>query len=577
VALTKKSRYLLTGLFAGAICLALAISMVWVAPSQAASKDILKLGVLEEPKSLNLWLASDAWSKRVLGLMFQPLYMREPNSGELVPWLAAEKPDFDPKTLTCTVKLRPAKWSDGSDFTAEDVAFTGHMIYLFKMPRHYSKWKFIQKIEVVDKHTVRFVLSQPKAIFLTRTLTTPIVQKKQWAPLVKSLEGTTQSLQQFLQHEFKEPAVTGPFTVAKWKKGVFVYMKRNPHFFGQGQTFAGHKLGPHIKAIIFKIYGTADAAILALRKGDIDFYWNNIQAGYLKEIKDDPEIKIFNNKKSGLYYLGFNLRRAPMDDVAFRRAVATLIAKDFIIKRILQGYGEVLHSMIPPGNTTFYNPKVPRHGFGLSREERIKAAYEILKKAGYTWGIPPVDKNGKVQRAEEIKTPDGMPMRKITILTPPADYDPHRAMSGQMIQEWLREVGIPVISRPMAFGALIQTVKTQRDFDCFILGYGKLSLDPGYLRAFFHSSMDKPKGWNMSGYDNPEFDKLSMASDGALDLTERRKMIFKMQEMLLSDVPYIPLYNPIVVEGVRADRFTGWVQGIGGVGNIWSLCEIQPK
>jgi ABC-type transport system substrate-binding protein len=150
-------------------------------------------------------------------------------------------------------------------------------------------------------------------------------------------------------------------------------------------------------------------------------------------------------------------------------------------------------------------------------------------------------------------------------------------MSGQMIQEWLREVGIPVISRPMAFGALIQTVKTQRDFDCFILGYGKLSLDPGYLRAFFHSSMDKPKGWNMSGYDNPEFDKLSMASDGALDLTERRKMIFKMQEMLLSDVPYIPLYNPIVVEGVRADRFTGWVQGLGGVGNIWSLCEIQPK
>lgn len=573
----NKSRPLLFNLVIHTILIALAISVIWAAPAQAASKDILKVGVLEEPKSLNLWLATDAWSKRILGLMYQPLYIREPKSAQLVPWLADGEPDFDPKTLTCTVKLRPAKWSDGTDFTAEDVAFTGHMIYLFKMPRHYSKWKFVQKIEVVDKHTVRFVLSQPKAIFLTRTLTTPIVQKKQWAPLVKSLEGTTQSLQQFLQHEFKEPAVTGPFTVAKWKKGVYVYMKRNPHFFGQGQTIAGHKLGPHIKAIIFKIYGTADAAMLALRKGDIDFYWNNIQAGYLKAIEEDPEIEIFKNKKSGLYYLGFNLRRAPMDDVAFRRAVATLIAKDFIIKRILQGYGEILHSLIPPGNTAFYNPEVPKHGFGLDPEKRIKLAYEILNKAGYTWETPPVDAQGKVQKAKGLKTPDGALMRELTILTPPADYDPHRAMSGQMIQEWLRAAGIPVVSRPMAFGALIQTVKSQHDFDCFILGYGKLSLDPGYLRAFFHSSQDKPRGWNMAGYNNPEFDKLAMASDGALDLTERRKLIFKMQEMLMTDVPYVPLYNPMVVEGVRIDHFKGWVQGLGGVGNIWSLCEIQPK
>jgi peptide/nickel transport system substrate-binding protein len=577
VAHTNKSRCLLHSVIAFTVFIALAVSITWATPVQAASKDILKVGVLEEPKSLNLWLATDAWSKRVLGLMYQPLYMREPTTSKLVPWLADGEPDFDPKTLTCTVKLRKAKWSDGTDFTAEDVAFTGEMIYLFKMPRHYSKWKFIQEIQVVDKHTVRFVLKEPKAIFLSRTLTTPIVQKKQWAPLVKSLEGTTQSLQQFLQHEFKEPAITGPFNVAKWKKGVFVYMKRNPHFFGQGQTIAGNKLGPHIKGIILKIYGTADAAVLALRKGDIDFYWNNIQAGYLKEIEDDPKIKIFQNKKSGLYYLGFNLRREPMNDVAFRRAVASLIAKDFIIKRILQGYGEVLHSLIPPGNSTFYNPDVPKYGFGLDTNKRIKMAYEILKKAGYTWEVPPVDGQGNVQKAKGLKTPDGSLMREITILTPPADYDPHRAMSGQMIQEWLRAVGIPVVSRPMAFGALIQTVKTQRDFDCFILGYGKLSLDPGYLRAFFHSRMNKPKGWNMSGYENPEFDKLAMASDGELDLQKRRKMILKMQEMLISDVPYVPLYNPTVVEGVRVDRFKGWVQGLGGVGSIWSLCEIQPK
>ncbi len=43
------------------------------------------------------------------------------------------------------------------------------------------------------------------------------------------------------------------------------------------------------------------------------------------------------NEKSALYYLGFNLRKPPFDDVHFRRAVATLIDKDFILRRILQG------------------------------------------------------------------------------------------------------------------------------------------------------------------------------------------------------------------------------------------------
>jgi hypothetical protein len=41
-------------------------------------------------------------------------------------------------------------------------------------------------------------------------------------------------------------------------------------------------------------------------------------------------------------------------------------------------------------------------------------------------------------------------------------------------------------------------------------------------------------------------------------------------------VPYIPLYNPKLVEAVRGKKFKGWVQMLGGVGNIWTFCELQP-
>ncbi|MGA8179954.1 MAG: ABC transporter substrate-binding protein, partial [Desulfobacterales bacterium] len=196
---------------------------------------------------------------------------------------------------------------------------------------------------------------------------------------------------------------------------------------------------------------------------------------------------------------------------------------------------------------------------------------------GYTWEVPPVDKNGHVVPGEGIRTPDGRLMEKFTILTPPADYDPLRAMSGMMIQEWLRAMGMPAFSKPMAFGALLEQVKGRHKFDTFVLGYGKLSLDPDYLRNFFHSSNDKPRGWNMSGYKNKNFDQLADQSASEMNPENRKKLIWKMQQIIAADVPYIPLYNPTLIEAVRKDTFNGWVNMVDGIGNIWSFCEVKPN
>jgi ABC-type transport system substrate-binding protein len=128
----------------------------------------------------------------------------------------------------------------------------------------------------------------------------------------------------------------------------------------------------------------------------------------------------------------------------------------------------------------------------------------------------------------------------------------------------------------MAFGALLENVKRKHDFDAFVLGYGRLSLDPDYLRSFFHSQNNKPGGWNMSGYTNPEFDRLADRSAEAMDDEERRELIHRMQQIVMGDVPYIPLYKPAAIEAVRRGGFTGWEQMVGGIGNLWSICQVQP-
>jgi len=146
-----------------------------------------------------------------------------------------------------------------------------------------------------------------------------------------------------------------------------------------------------------------------------------------------------------------------------------------------------------------------------------------------------------------------------------------------MIQEWLKNAGIPAVSKPMAFGSLIQQVKGRREFDLFVLGYGKLSLDPDYLRNFFHSKNNKPNGWNMSGYHNPAFDRIADESVKEMDEEKRRQLIWQMQTILMQDVPYLPLYNPKLVEAVRKDKFVGWVEMLEGIGNLWSFCLLRPR
>jgi ABC-type transport system substrate-binding protein len=554
----------------------LSIAVAVFACHENSTPHALKIGLAEEPRTLNVWLASDANSRKVLSLIYQPLYVYDPGTLDLVPWLAETMPVYDAQTLSYSVSLRDVRWSDDTPFTSGDVAFTGRLIQSFKVPRYSSNWQFVDRIETPDPRTVVFYLKQPMAAFLSGTLATPIVQEKEWAGIAEKAKTTEKPLASLINHRMMHPVGTGPFTLAQWRQGAFLHMKRNPHFFGTGQTINGRTLGPFVDDLVYTVYGTSDVAILALKKGDIDMFWWPIQPGYMSDLSRQQKIRLFTNEKSALYFMGFNLRRPPFSDTALRRAVAYTIDKDFIVSRILQGQGTKMFSVVPAENRFWCCTALPRYGDGMSRVDRLKAAYQVLVDAGYSWAVPPVDAAGNLQPAREIRLPGGQPMGRFTILTPPADYDPHRATSGLMIQEWLRELGMPAYARPMSFSSMLDQIKGHHDFDAFILGYGRLRLDPDYVRNLFHSDNDKSRGWNMSGYRNATFDELADRSTSEMDPLKRQELVMEMQRMIARDLPYLPLYKPSVVEAVRTDRFEGWVEMLEGIGNIWSMIQVKP-
>jgi ABC-type transport system substrate-binding protein len=555
---------------------AIAVCLLFWPASDARALSTLRVGIAEEPRTLNVWMATDANSNKILSLIYQPLFTEDPETLELTPWLAKAMPVWDPETGCYTMELREARWSDGSFVTADDVVFTVNTIKSLKVPKYHSDWEFVDKVEAVDERTVRFYLREPRATFLTRTLINYVMPEKQWAPLVKQAMAEEKPLAALLNTKIEKPLGCGPYILERWQSGNFVYLTKNPHFFGQGKKINNRMLGPHLDAVLFKVYGTADVAILAIKKGDIDFLWWAIQPGYLEDLKKDKNIRVFINEKSALYYMGFNVRKKPFSDPALRQATAILTDKKFIINRVLQGYATSMDSIVPSENRFWCAPDMPAYGKGLERSQRIKKAWKHLSDAGYSWKTPPVDDSGNIVSPSTIILPEGSEMKKFTILTPPADYDPNRATCGILIQEWLNEVGIPASSRPMSFGALLETIKRKHEFDTFILGYGKLALDPDYLRSFFHSDNDEPGGWNMSGYSNPEFDKAADASIAEMDPQKRRRLVYRMQEIVMEDVPYIPLYNPAAIEAVSEKGFSGWVPMVEGIGNIWSFCCVKP-
>ncbi len=567
--------------------------------THAQSKVFLNIGLLNDPKNLNPFKATDAWTKKVISLIYQPLYRIDSTTMTLIPWLAENQPVYDPVKKTVTFRLREMGWDDGTPFTAEDVVFTVSVFKKFKVPRYYAFWKFVNEIKALDARTIQMRIERPMAILSRRSLTTWIVQKKSWAPVVERAEkridevlsraeikekdqdeaieiAVKEALRVIQSQRVERPIGLGPFKFKERKRGKYILLSKNHNFFGQRQTINGRKLGPYIDRVIYKIYDTIGSATMALEKGHIDFLWKGVSHALVEALNLEPNINVPMALDSGYRYLGFNLRKAPMSDLSFRRAVAYLIDKAFIAERINHHHGARLDTLVPPENVFYFNPNTPVYGKGMNRERRIKEAYWILRDAGYWWEKPPLDESGIVRKANGLKMPNGTPVPVLNFLTPNAEYDTEMAASGKIIQKWLADFGIDVSWKPMAFSGLVKEVRSKRQFDLFLMGWRRLSVDPDYLRRFFHSAYDKPNQWNYPGYRNKKFDELADLQAQAIDPERRRKIILTMQARLMMDLPYIPLYVPHRMEGIRTDRFQGWTTQVGGVGNIWTFSTLRP-
>ena len=473
------------------------------------------VGSSGEPSILIPMLAGDSASHEIAGLIFNGLVKYDTDLsliGDL-----AEKWDISKDGLTITFYLKKGvRWTDGVEFTAEDVMFGYKTIIDEKIPTPY-KGDFLQveKAEVIDRYTFRVTYKKPFAPALASWGNLPILPKH-------ILEGKDITKIDFGRH----PIGMGPFILQKWDPGQKLILKANNDYF-EGR--------PYLDYYIYRIIPDQATMFMELRTGGIDMmgltpiqYKRQTNTPYFKK-----NFQKFKYPTLVYTYLGFNLKHPFFKDIRVRKAIAYGIDKQEIVDVVLFGLGTIATGPYLP-NTWPYNPNVQKYEYNPEK------AKKLLQQAGWidTNGNGIVDKNGK-----EFK---------FTILTNMGNS--LRERTATIIQWRLKQIGIKVDIRLLEWSTFINEFIDKRRFEAVILGWS-IGLDPDQY-DIWHSSKTGEKEFNFISYNNPQVDKLLEQGRSTFDIQKRKKAYYKIQEILADEVPYVFLYVPYALPIVHA-RFKG--------------------
>ena len=537
-------------------------------------------------------------------------------------------------TYTVEVSVRDGlTWSDGSPLDANDVAFTANTVIDLGLSGNWASSydsAYLHNVEAVDDLTVKFYFSQEPglAIWQYGTAQSAIVSDEYWGPVVQMLLDevgdngmpTQEVRDRLFAHDSLDPdnlePTIGPVLVLAREEDAFVSLERNDDFIFAGDGFRQYSDGTYqdVRAdgttteyfgdatgdvdlevtydqqpdtTIFTSYQNQNTAVLALRSGDVDYFLSplGLSTGLRAQLADADDLTIFSNASNGFRYLSFNTRREPFNDLAFRQAFATLVDIELIATNVLQGAVTPIYTVVPQGNVFWHNPDTPRYGFNevdgelvsMTREERINEAVRILTDAGYSWTTVPTwdATNRSVSNGEGFAGPDGELIEEFEIISPGHGYDSFRATMAVIIEQWLNQAGIPARANLTGFNEIVgKLTDGNLDYDIWILGWG-LGIYPDHVALFFQESQinsaEKPGGFNRAGWVNEEFEQLVVDFNAEKDIEEARKLNFRMQEIVATELPYLTLFSTQIVEAYRPSAFQfEYTEVLDGVQNLFS-------
>jgi peptide/nickel transport system substrate-binding protein len=327
--------------------------------------DIL-MNVSNELNSINPYYISGAGDSWMTELIWDRI-MRIDGDGLPQPWAAESVTWNDAGTLVTIVMREGMTFHDGMPVRVED------MIFSLESPKREGAAPmyrpFVEPIVAmakIDDRTFTIELAQPNAAFETSTLSKMnIIPEHVWAPLLDALQAGESA-----ESVLEETRIgSGPFKFERWNQSEVLLNADKTHF-----------AAPKADRLIMRVLLNVEATLGMLRSGEINF---------LTDYTGDPEllaqmaaeagnIELVDVVDIGFQFVGFNNRRPPFNDAAFRRALSYAIDRRLITGAAWNGFGRPANSHVSPALPFWYDAATEALPQGMD------LAKSILAEAGYT-------------------------------------------------------------------------------------------------------------------------------------------------------------------------------------------------
>ena len=478
--------------------LALAAGLT-LATSYAEAAGVLTIGRREDgttfdpirtAQNIDFWVFSNVYD----------VLVRVDRSGTKLEPELAESWEVSDDGLTYTFKMRDAKFSDGSNITAGDAAFTLLRIRDDEGSLWSESYSVIDTAEAVDDRTLEITLKTPSAPFLS-TLAMPGVS-------IISQAG----MESMGQEAYAEnPVASGAFTVKEWRRGDRVILEKNPNFWEADRV--------SLNGVEWISVPDDNTRMLNVQAGELDaaIY---VPFSRVAELQTDPELTVHLEPSTREDHLLINHEQGALAQKEVRQALDMAIDKQSIIDTVTFGLGTVADSYIPAG-ALYHNVD------NLHRDYDPETAKKMLAEAGAS----DLKLNYLIDAGNEVD-------EQIAVL----------------LQQQLAQAGIT---------ANLQKVDPSQRWDMLVDGDYDISvnywtndiLDPDQKTTFV---LGHDTNMNyMTRYQNDEVKKLVEDARVEMDPAKREAMYMKIQESAKDDAHWIDLYySPFInVSRSNVDNF----------------------
>ncbi len=478
---------------------AVLLSSISLVQAQEAGKPggTLVMVDAQQPRHFNVAVQSGI-ATMMPGSQLFAFLVRTDGDWNIKPYLA-ESWETSEDGLSVTFNLnKNATFHDGEPITSEDVKFS------IETQKAYHPFKTslgaVESVDTPDEHTAIVRLSAPHPAMLL-AMSTAIV------PIIP--EHIYNDGQDIPSHprNTKDVVGSGPFMLKEYKQGEYYILEKNPNFFIEGR--------PYLDRIVMRLYKDSSNLVIAMENGDANLYPFIANVSEITRLQKSDDLVVTDDGFEGIgpnNWLAFNTKKAPLDDVRVRQAIAYAVDRNFITKALHKGVSIPSTGPLVP-SSPFYTDDVEKYDVDLDK------AMALLDEAGLE--------------------PDSDGVRaSLTV-----DFLPGTPDMQQRVAEYLRpqlkKIGLNVeVRNSPDFPTWAQRISNW-DFDMtmdLVFNWG----DPviGVHRTYLCDNAIKGVIWsNTQQYCNERVDELFGLGGKELDFEKRKAFYVESQKILADELP----------------------------------------